>query len=285
MHFALWEVSAMKLLIFLSLFVTPIAWAKPLVLISYYDAFGRSSFNNSERIAKDLALRMNTETSEVEIKLCALNTIFDKAYAQTEECLKALTERPAMVIGLGESTCQLKVETMMRNNDKTQSPDNAGNERRNTTIIHGAPDVLGMRYPLPQMYCALSLSERNDIDLSNNAGSFVCNNTAFQMSHNFPDIQYGFIHVPANNCASLAKKSELATLSLEKMIVTGVKYLMAPEGNLDLPHSSSEIRLPTRKNEIRNLLRQYSNKSDCLNEYLRKSKADDEGRRSFGLMN
>ncbi len=275
----------MKLLIFLSLFVTPLAWSKPVVLISYYDAFGRSSFNNSENIAKALALRMNTETSEVEIKLCALNTIFDKAYAQTEECLKAFTERPAMVIGLGESTCQLKIETMMRNNDKTQGPDNGGNERRNTRIIHGAPDILGMRYPLPQMYCALTLNERNDIDLSNNAGSFVCNNTAFQMSYHFPDIQYGFIHVPANNCANLAKKSEAATVSLEKMIIKGVSYLASTEGNEGLPHSSNELRLPTRKNELRNLLQQYSNKNDCLNEYLRKSKADDESRRSFGLMN
>lgn len=275
----------MKLLIFLTLFATPIVWAKPVVLVSYYDAFGHSSFNNSDRIAKALELRMNNETSTVEIKLCPLNTIFDKAYAQTEDCLKALNERPVMVVGLGESTCQLKIETMMRNNDKTQSPDNAGVERRNTRIIHGAPDVLGMRYPLPQMYCALSASERSDVDLSNNAGSFVCNNTAFQMSYNYPDIQYGFIHIPANNCANLAKKSEAAIVGLEKMIVTGVSYLLAPEGNLNLPHSSNDLRLPTRKSEIRSLLRQYSNKNDCLNEYFRKYKADDEGRRSFGLMN
>ncbi len=199
----------MKRLILLTLLSTPV-WSKPLVLLSYFDAFNGAAFNNSERIAHALALKLNHESSPFEVRLCALNTVFDKAYAQTEDCLKALPERPVMVIALGESTCQVKVENMMRNNDKTNGPDNAGEERNNSVIVSGAPNVLGMRYPMPQMYCALSSSERKEIDVSNNAGSFVCNNTAFQMSYHYPEVQYGFIHVPANNCSNLVKKSEFA---------------------------------------------------------------------------
>jgi pyrrolidone-carboxylate peptidase len=275
----------MKFVILLSLFLTSFAWAKPLVLITYFDPFNKAAFNNSERVAKALEARLNTETSQIEIKLCGLNTIFDKAYAQTEDCLKALTDRPVMVIALGESTCQLKVETMMRNIDKTHGPDNAGVERNNSKITHGAPDVIGMRYPLPQMYCTLTTAERNNIDVSNNAGSFVCNNTAYQMSYHYPEIQYGFIHVPANTCSNLVKKTEASVVTLEKMILEGVRYLSNAEGSSDLPHSGNEIRLPTRKEEIKNLLRRYSDKNDCINEYLKKSKAVNEGRIFFGLMN
>jgi len=274
----------MKRLIFLTL-ITSTVWAKPLVVVSYFDSFNRAPFNNSEKIAKALEARLGIENSEIEIKLCALNTIFDQAYAQTEECLKSSPQRPVMVIALGESTCQLKVETMMRNNDKTQGPDNSGISRNNSKIIHGAPEVIGLRYPLPQMYCSLSMQERIDIDLSNNAGSFVCNNTAFQMSYHYPEIQYGFIHVPANNCQNLTQKSDSATMMLEKMILSAVSYLQATDGDVRLPHASNETRLPTRKDEIRKLRRHYDNKDNCINEYLKRSKGADEGRRTFGLMN
>ena len=276
------RVRAMKYM-FLLILVTLPAWGRPLILISYFDPFGGSSFNNSERIGKILEAKFNAETSLIEVKLCSLNTIFDKAYAQTEECLKNLPERPVMVIGLGESTCQLKIETMMRNNDKTYSPDNAGVERNNSPIIYGAPKILGLRYPLPQMFCALTDRERKDVDVSNDAGSFVCNNTAYQMSYHYPEIQYGFIHVPANNCSNLKNKTEAAVTMLEKMILSATSYLSSSEGNMNLPHSSNDIRLPTDRDELKLLRRQYDEES-CIGEFLRKSRPDDKRRMIINRM-
>lgn len=262
----------MKYLFVLSLFTTGHLWAKPLVLVSYFDAFGTASSNNSERIAKALAKNLNSVNSPFEIKLCALNTIFDKAYAQTEECVKALSEMPVMVIGLGESTCQLKIESIMRNKDKTHSPDNAGNERNNTAIVHGADTYLGLRYPLAQMYCGLSANERSDINVSNDAGSFVCNNTAYQMSYFHPELQYGFIHVPSNNCSDLEKKSLAAISYLEKMIKTGVTSLVTKSSNDDFPHTDNDVRLPTKKDELKRLRRIYTDKNDCLYDFLKRTK-------------
>lgn len=250
-------------------------WAKPLVVVSYFDAFNRAPFNNSEKIAKALAKKLNQESSPVELKLCALQTIFDKAYAQTEDCLKDLSQVPVMVIGLGEATCELKIEAMMRNKDKTTGPDNDGTHRYNQTIIPGAPEVIGLRYPLPQMYCALSRPERENLTISNNAGSFVCNNTAFQMSHYYSEIQYGFIHVPANNCSNLGRLTEAAILALEKMILKGATYLL----NNEAPQ-----RLPTKKDELKKLRRETTD--ECEKEYFQKLKGADEGRTIFtGLMN
>jgi pyrrolidone-carboxylate peptidase len=274
----------MKLIFLLSLLVSN-AWAKPLVLISYFDPFNHASFNNSQVVAQALMTRLNSENSSVEVKLCSLNTIYDKAFAQTEDCLKALTERPVLVIALGESTCELKIETMMRNNDKSHGPDNAGNERRNTRIVQEGPDVLGMRYPLPEMYCALSSIERKQVDVSNNAGGFVCNNTGYQMSYHYADIQYGFIHVPANNCSNLKIKTDLAVGFLEKMIIQGVRYLSSETPDPELPHSSNEIRLATRREEVKNLRKLYENKDACLKEYLNRAKSENERGFFSGLMN
>lgn len=276
----------MKLWIFLALnILTAAAWSKPAVLVTYFDAFSGASFNNSERIAKTLETRLNGAESLFEVKLCALNTIFDQAYAQTENCLKELSEAPVLVIGLGESTCELKPETMMRNNDKTVSPDNAGNERNNSEIVPGASKALGLRYPLPQMYCALSQSERKSLELSNNAGSFVCNNTAYQMSYYHPQIQYGFIHVPANNCFNLARKTETAYFLLEKMLVKGVTYLLGDATHEKLPHTNNDVRLPTTRKEIKNLRQKFQN-DECLADYFERSKASDEKHGIFfGRMN
>jgi pyrrolidone-carboxylate peptidase len=271
--------------IFLLSFIASIAWAKPLVLISYFDPFNHAAFNNSQVVAQTLMSRLNSENSSVEVKLCSLNTIYDKAFAQTEDCIKALTERPVLIIALGESTCELKIETMMRNTDKSHAPDNAGNERRNTRIVQEGPDVLGMRYPLPEMYCALSPAERKQINVSNNAGGFVCNNTGYQMSYHYGDIQYGFIHVPANNCSRLKAKTDLAISSLEKMIIQGVNYLSSDNGDQNLPHSSNEIRLATKKEELKNLRNLYENKDTCLKEYLNRAKSENDRGIFSGLMN
>jgi len=272
----------MKLLILLLLTLSS-AWAKPMVLISYYDAFNQAPFNNSEKVAKALAAQFGLETSEVDVRLCLLNTIYEKSYAQTEECLKALPQKPVMVLGLGESTCDLKFETVVRNTDHTYGPDNAGNSRNNAVIIPQAPLFRGLRYPLPQMYCALTQAEKNSILLSNDAGTFVCNNTAFQLSHYYPEIQYGFVHVPAHNCRNLDRRTQASVAVLSKMIKQGVSYLTGPTADQGLPHTDNHLRLSTKRAELQALRNSYASGNQCLGQYLRTVKAVDERRSFFGF--
>lgn len=271
----------MKAIIF-TLLMSSAVWAKPVVLISYYDAFSNARFNNSQKIAEALALKLNTPESAVEIKLCALNTIFDKAYGQLEECFKNLREKPVLTLSLGETSCELKVETIMRNKDRTiTGPDNAGVSRNGTSIIPEGPEALGLRYPLPQMYCALTKEERSKVKVSNNAGSFVCNNTAYLMSYHYPEIQYGFIHVPSNNCYPLTKLNEDTVHKISKMIPRAVTFLLQEDEAPGLPHEQNEIRLETQKKELKQLRQVYQNDA-CLKEYLTRSKGVDE-RSLFGL--
>lgn len=244
-------------------------WAKPVVLVSYYDSFNKAPFNNSEKVAKLLEASFKTEQNNFDIKLCALETVFDKAYGQLEACLKN-TSGIIMVLGLGESNCDFKVETMMRNLDQTFGPDNAGNNREKTAIIPEAGKALGLRYPLPQMYCALTKNERKDIEVSNNAGSFVCNNTSFQLSYHYPEIQSGFIHVPSHHCKKLEEKTQKSVENLRLMIKAAVSFL---EIETDIPHK----RLPVFKSEL-NILREESKDDTCQQEYFKRSRGIDEKR-------
>lgn len=258
-----------KLIILLGLFSQTLA-AKPLILVSYYDAFGTAPFNNSQRIAEALKTRLNTDSSPVRIALCGLETKFDTAYAQTEDCLKELDEAPALIIGLGESGCDVKLEMVGRNVDRTFGPDNAGNERKNTTIISEAPDHIGFRYPLADMYCALDKKERSSMIVSNNAGSFVCNNTAFQLAYYYQDIPSGFIHLPANSCKNLVKKNSDAIQQLSKMLEKVAE--LEPD---------QISRLPTNKIRIRELREYWSRRDSCKSEFYSRAKAMDERQRFF----
>ena len=250
----------MKLALFFLLFINQ-TWARPVVLLGHFDAFGRGTFNNSERVAKALKEKVK-DHPEFDLKLCPLETVFDKSFYQLEDCLKSLREAPALILGLGEFNCNLKIETIVRNVDSTNGPDNEGNERNNSVIIPDAHEYIGLNYPLPQMYCSLSPSVRKSMQVSNSAGSFVCNNLAYQFAWNYQKAAFGFIHVPAHYCRSLAEKTEMTVNALEKMITAAIKQ--------------SEVRrLPTTKKELKELRKEFQN-DECLFEFYKRSKGIDE---------
>lgn len=251
----------MKLTFLLMLLLTSTAYSKSLVLVSYFDPFGKALTNNSEVVAKALSEKFVMEELDIDLKLCPLQTIYNKAYGQLEDCTKNLAQRPILILGLGESNCDLKIELMMQNKDKSYGPDNSGVERNNSVIISQAPALLGLNYPLSQMYCSLDLKERKSVQISHDAGTFVCNNSAFQMSWYYPEIPYGFIHVPAHNCRRLQQKTALAISQLEKMIISAVEHLKV----------NAPVRLPVKPQEYTQALAQ-ENKDMCAYEFLKRAK-------------
>lgn len=248
----------MKSLIFFGLIFTSLSsWAKPSVLITYFDAFGKSPFNNSAVVAQAVQKLFPSETSEIDLELCQLNTVFDKAYEQTENCLKKMKSRPDFILALGEAGCETEVEMIVHNNDKTFGPDNAGQERNNTPIIAGAPKKLGLSYPLKDLYCGVNKDLRKDITLSTSAGSFVCNNTAYQMSYYYPEMNYAFIHVPANNCKKLEKRTKTATNFIVEILKNHRTWSI-----------NTDERLPTTKLEVRDLLQNAQ--ASCEKEFYKR---------------
>ena len=70
--------------------VSTAAFARPVVLISYYDVFGKGTFNNSENVARGLGIALQNEPYE--ISFCKLPTAYDRSYAAVESCLKYLNQ-------------------------------------------------------------------------------------------------------------------------------------------------------------------------------------------------
>jgi pyrrolidone-carboxylate peptidase len=255
----------MKLVLFFLLFSVN-TWARPIVLLSYFDAFDKAPFNSSDIVAHKLLEKIKNHP-DFELKLCGLNTVFDKSFYQLEDCLKALPEAPKFVLGLGESNCNFKMEMVGRNFDKTIRPDNDGQEKFGTPINSNGPKEIGFKMPLAQMFCALPEKNRGAIEVSNNAGSFVCNNLAYQFAEKYTDVVFSFIHVPANNCKNLNVKTEASIENLEAIIKATVKI-------------SHVRRIPTKEKELEEL-RQATKGDSCANEFYRRAKGTDKKR--FGI--
>ncbi len=235
------------------LFIPILAEAKINILLSYFDAFNRAPFNNSEKIAQSLEQKF-IKNDGIKLTLCPLPTIYDEAYLRLEDCLKGQDQIPDLVISLGEGGCDLKLETSLKNLDYSFGPDNIGQERFNSPIITEGSLQLPLKYPAMLMYCALKNGDRKNIEISNSAGSFVCNNTAYKMRHYYPDINYGFIHVPAHDCFMLQHKTQRATEQLENMILSLAKK--------DLTKTSI---LPILKKEIQYQIEQ---KTGCEKDFF-----------------
>lgn len=255
----------MKLLLF-TLMMSSLAWAKPTVLVSYFDPFGKAPSNNSGAVAEIMLAKVKNLNLPFELKVCEVETKFDVSFDQLKDCVNALPERPVMVIGLGETGCEMKAELMGRNLDRTKGPDNAGVERKNTPIVSGAPQAVGFNYPLADMYCALNANDRKEIAISNNAGSFVCNNLAFQTTWLETDLNFGFIHVPSHFCRDVKNKNEKIAANLLTMIARGVEKNLV---NADQP------RLPVTKSELE-VLRNETQNDECLKSFYKQARAWDE---------
>lgn len=230
------------------------------VLIASFDPFEGREKNNSETVANLISMQFEktSDKKHIKIKKCHLKTVFDKAFHQLKDCVMELSTWPSMVLLMGESDCTFKFETVAKNRDHTFGPDNEGQERYQSPIDKSEKFKLGLHYPLKEMYCSISAEYRSMIHLSKDAGSFVCNNTAFQMRSQFPDLKFGLVHLPSYGCRNLLKTNQIHSILISQMIRTGV----------DQENSS---HLPTEKWEIKSLIKQSQRRS-CSNEFYRRLK-------------
>jgi hypothetical protein len=113
------------------------------------------------------------------------------------------------------------------------------------------------------MYCSLPPDLRKTMIISNNAGSFVCNNLAFQAAWFERDINFGFMHVPSHTCRNLRTKNDKIVDMLITMINRGV------EASLEAPHRPV---LPVTKPELERA-RQSALRDPCLSEFYKSARA------------
>jgi len=168
------------------------------VLVTGFEPFGEHDVNPSTLAAQALDGRVIGGRRLVGAQL---PTRFDSAIAALRELL--LTHRPALVIctGLAGGRGAISLERVAINVNDARIPDNAGVQPVDTPVVGGAPAAYFTTLPIKAMLAAL-LQAGIDAEISQTAGTFVCNHVFYGLLHELatrPELagtRGGFIHVP-----------------------------------------------------------------------------------------
>lgn len=196
--------------IFSVLFFSLIAQAQGRVLITSFEAYGGLKKNSTVAISKTIQKKLAERN--IQVQLCNLPVTYDQAATIAKTCYEQMNPKPDLVISLGQGCSTMVIETLAHNIDNDSAmKDNAGVLRVNHQIIPGGASPISLSGSLMDMYCAVaSEKDRKEIGISQAAGFFVCNNTAYLLGNYFGQnrVRYGFIHVPVNTCVTNGKNIE-----------------------------------------------------------------------------
>ena len=165
------------------------------VLVTGFDPFGGSPTNPSWHAVHALHGR---EIAGHRIVGAELPTVFGRALQRLEQLLEEY--RPGLVICTGQAggRAAISLERVAINVDDARIPDNAGAQPIDRPVVPGAPAAYFSTLPIKAMLAALH-AHGLPAEISNSAGTYVCNHIAYAMLHlaaRRRGTRAGFIHIP-----------------------------------------------------------------------------------------
>ncbi|MBQ8292495.1 MAG: hypothetical protein IJX78_01660 [Bacilli bacterium] len=147
------------------------------VLVSAFKPFYKSVNNYSSEV-----LEYITGVDKV-----ILDVVYDECYKELSS--KYNLSEFDLIIALGEARSRkiLTLEVEAKNIASCSIADNAGIIKKDEKIINEALEVLSTKVNLDNV--------KNYVELSYDAGKFVCNNIYFHLLYNYPTKSL-FIHIP-----------------------------------------------------------------------------------------
>ena len=164
------------------------------VLLTGFDPFGGESVNPSYEAA-----RLVRAPAGVELTVAEIPTVFGESLSILNKELRS--SRPDAVLLLGQAAGRraLTPERIAVNCEDARIPDNAGCAPQDVPVIPGAPAAYFSTLPIRRMTEAIRAAGV-PAEISNTAGTFVCNALMFGLLHTlateYPGVRGGFLHVP-----------------------------------------------------------------------------------------
>ncbi|PMQ05762.1 Pyrrolidone-carboxylate peptidase [Dyella sp. AD56] len=167
----------------------------PQILLTGFTPFGDEDINPSWEAVRELDGK-HIGGHRVVSRL--LPTAF--ADSQRELSLMVDEVRPTILLGVGQAggRSRLSIERVAINVQDARIPDNAGEQPIDEAILAGGPAAYFSTLPIKAMLKAL-LTAGLPAEISNTAGTFVCNHVAYLMLHlaaAHRDLRAGFVHIP-----------------------------------------------------------------------------------------
>ena len=163
------------------------------LLITGFDPFNGNTANPSWLAAQALPERVG----DYEVHKLQLPTVYGEAARMVLEFAEQL--RPDVIISLGLAGGRTAVtpERVGINIRSASIPDNAGQQFTDAPIIPNGPAAYFSTLPVTAMAAAIREAGVPG-SVSNTAGTYVCNDVLYTLSHYFAGTatKVGFIHVP-----------------------------------------------------------------------------------------
>jgi pyroglutamyl-peptidase len=168
------------------------------ILVTGFDPFGGQPVNPSWLAAQALD---GTEVDGHRVVAAQLPTRFGDSLATLQDLLGQ--HRPALVLCTGQAggRAAISFERVAINIEDARIPDNAGRQPIDTPVVADGPAAYFTNLPIKAMLAAL-LAEGIRADVSQTAGTFVCNHVFYGLMHllatdrRWAGVRGGMVHVP-----------------------------------------------------------------------------------------
>lgn len=166
------------------------------ILITGFEPFGGETVNPALEAVRQLS-RLSIQG--LRIVTCEVPVV---RYESIETVIRAIESQPVdavMTVGQAAGRMAITPERVAINVDDYRIRDNAGNQVIDDPVIKGGPAAYLSTLPVKAMVRAMR-EGGIPADVSNTAGTFICNHLFYGVSHylagNKSPVKHGFIHIP-----------------------------------------------------------------------------------------
>ena len=191
-------------------------------LVTGFEPFGGDSIN----AAREAVLGLPPRIGEIEIATAILPTSYARSLAALEEAIRQARPRIVLCVGQAGDRAALNVERVAINVQDARLPDNDGAQPLDVPVEPGGPPACFATLPIRLALAALQAAGIA-AELSNSAGTFVCNHVFYGLmrlaTRKRNRFAAGFLHVP--HLPSQAPDGGGGSMSLGD-IVRGIEVIL-----------------------------------------------------------
>lgn len=175
-----------------------------MILLTGFEPFGGDATNPSIDAARRAAELLNgSGHAAIAVELPC---VFSAAPAAVRRMLARHKPEVVLCVGLNAGSAAVRLERAALNIIDARMDDNAGQAPVDVPVLPGGPAAYFTKLPIKRSLAALQ-AERIPAEVSQSAGTFVCNQVFYLLMHELVGASAGkrggFVHVPPTGAAGM----------------------------------------------------------------------------------
>jgi|GEM_PF-1455464 len=169
------------------------------ILITGFGPFEGVAINPTKTLMKEAQLWIPADLLRDghEIYTAVLPVTYQGCEKELDQLVNKYQPQAIIAMGAHKDRELIFLETTARNLDHSNRPDNNGEIRQEQTILSKGPSLLKGNLPWDKIHLDLKKAGISH-ELSDHAGSFVCNHLYYWILLNYSQLRNGFIHFPVD---------------------------------------------------------------------------------------